>query len=479
MKRTLRHAALLLAAIFAVAPEASATLPPNFTPIYSFTNTDGSTPVSGMILASNVLYGTTAEGGQGSGVAFAVNTDGSNYTVLHSFAATDLGTNADGARPSADLLLSGGTLYGTTMQGGSCAGGTVFAVNTDGSNFRVLHQFTTIDPDTGTNSGGAFPLCSLIISEGVLYGAASGGGPWGGGTIFRLNSDGTDFTNLYSFAEDPFAGALPYGGLVLSSGVLYGTSSGYTSWMGPTFGSIFSMRTDGTGFTNLHLFTGYPYDGAYPLAGLIVSGNTLYGTTFKGGSDDYGHGTVFAINTDGTGYTILHDFLTREGEYPCAGLLLSDQTLYGTANQGGAYNGVGTIFALSTNGDGFVRLCGIAQDPIGGYNYDTSGGCNPYCDLVLLGNQLYGSASAGGAANYGSIFSLSLTPSLEFSRMGAQLGISWPTWGQHLALETTTSLPSGPWNEVTNEITVTGVNYTTTNSLDAPTKFFRLHARFE
>ena len=46
-------------------------------------------------------------------------------------------------------------------------------------------------------------------------------------------------------------------------------------------------------------------DGADPYAGLILSGNTLYGTT-SGGS--WGDGTVFAINTDGIGFTNLHSF---------------------------------------------------------------------------------------------------------------------------------------------------------------------------
>ena len=47
-------------------------------------------------------------------------------------------------------------------------------------------------------------------------------------------------------------------------------------------------------------------DGANPRAGLILSGNTLYGTASNGGTS--GNGTVFAVNTDGTGFTNLHSF---------------------------------------------------------------------------------------------------------------------------------------------------------------------------
>ena len=77
-------------------------------------------------------------------------------------------------------------------------------------------------------------------------------------------------------------------------------------------------------------------DGANPYAGLILSGNTLYGTACGGGSS--GNGTVFAVNTDGTGFTNLHSFThlvlpgtNSDGANPYAGLILSGNTLYGTA----------------------------------------------------------------------------------------------------------------------------------------------------
>src|SRR5260370_702130 len=141
------------------------------------------------------------------------------------------------------------------------------------------------------------------------------------------------FTNLPSFAYSD--GAYPNGGLILSGNTLYGTASREGSAGG---GTVFAVHTDGTGFTNLHNFTAtylYPFyyynpyadyyyyyygyydpyyvvyvninpDGADPVAGLILSGNTLYGTAAYGGQG--GNGTVFAVNTDGTGFTIVHSF---------------------------------------------------------------------------------------------------------------------------------------------------------------------------
>jgi len=105
---------------------------------------------------------------------------------------------------------------------------------------------------------------------------------------------------------------------------------------------VFAVNADGTGFTNLHSFT-YS-DGATPWAGLILSGNTLYGTAIQGGRS--GNGTVFAVNTDGTGFTNLHSFtahddsdINGDGAYPNGGLILSGNTLYGTASRGGSSGG--------------------------------------------------------------------------------------------------------------------------------------------
>src|SRR5947208_8648342 len=71
-------------------------------------------------------------------------------------------------------------------------------------------------------------------------------------------------------------------------------------------------------FTVLHSFTATgassPHtnsDGANPRAGLIISGNTLYGTANGGGGS--GYGTVFAVNTNGTGFTNLHSFTAPSG----------------------------------------------------------------------------------------------------------------------------------------------------------------------
>ena len=386
----------------------------------TYTNSDGARPQADLILSGNTLYGTATFGGSsGYGTVFALNTDGSGFVTLHSFTASDPNTytDSDGANPEAGLILSGNTLYGTASSGGSSGYGTVFALNTDGSGFATLHSFTARDPNTGTNSDGARPQADLILSGNTLYGTATFGGSSGYGTVFALNTDGSGFVTLHSFtASDPNTytnsdGANPEAGLILSGNTLYGTatfggSSGY--------GTVFALNTDGSGFVTLHSFTasdpntGINSDGANPVAGLILSGNTLYGTAQSGGSS--GSGTVFALNTDGSGFVTLHSFTAldpnnSDGANPRAGLILSGNTLYGTTWSGGSSHN-GTVFALNTDGSGFATLHSFTVR----YPNNSDGAC-PRAGLILSGNILYGTAWLGSSSGFGTVFALSLTPS--------------------------------------------------------------------
>jgi uncharacterized repeat protein (TIGR03803 family) len=180
-----------------------------FTTLYSFTNvSDGAYPLNSLILSGNTLYGTAARGGTNRyGTVFAINTDGTGFTNLYTFTTPSslvfFNSNSDGAYPNCNLILSGNTLYGTAQTGGTNGQGTVFAINTDGTGFANLHNFTApIDvggTDYATNSDGALPMAGLILSGNILYGTAYFGGSFGSGTVFKLNTDGTGFTNLYSF----------------------------------------------------------------------------------------------------------------------------------------------------------------------------------------------------------------------------------------------------------------------------------------
>jgi len=363
----------------------------SFTPVYNFTNgSDGSLPNDSLIVSGSTLYGTAEQGGlYGDGTVFALNTNGLIFQTLHSFTS-----GGDGAYPIASLILSGNTLYGTTVEGGAAGFGTVFSVNTNDLHFKTLYSFT--------NGGdGAYPYAALVLSGDTLYGTSYTGGTNGTGSVFSLNTNGTVFTSLHSFAASPNSsvylpttnsdGAYPFDSLVLAGDTLYGTAleGGVQG-----FGTVFAINTNGAGFTNLYFFTNGS-DGAYPEDCLLLSGNTLYGTASSGGANS--NGTVFALSANGTSFTTLYLFTNgSDGFDPIGGLILSGNVLYGTA-QGGGSGGFGTVFALSTNGAVFTTLYSFT---------DGSDGRSPLDQLILSGNTLYGSAYQGGSTGAGTVFAL-------------------------------------------------------------------------
>jgi uncharacterized repeat protein (TIGR03803 family) len=441
------------------------------------TNSDGAHPLAGLILSGNTLYGTAIAGGSSNpGTVFKINTDGTGFTTLHSFTG-----GGDGIAPFAGLILSGGTLFGTAYYGGSLGQGTVFKVNTDGTGFTNFYHFT------GGSDGGD-PRGVLLLLGNTVYGTTSDfqGGP-GNGVVFKVNTDGTGFTNLHSFTAGTGSwpdttnsdGAYPYAGLILSGNTLYGTANGGGS---SGNGTVFALNPDGTSFTNLHNFMGVS-DGAHPGYGdLILSGNTLYGTARSGGSAD--NGVVFAVNTDGTGFTNLHTFTATSGSSPStnsdganpyAGLILSGHTLYGTARNGGGA-GNGTVFAVNTNGTGFTTLYGFTASP----DNTNRDGATPYAGLILSGNTLYGTAFNGGSSGNGTVFSLSFAPQLTIMPAGANVVLTWPTnvagfTYAGFTLQSTTNLVSPSfWTAVSpGPVIVNGQN-AVTNPISGTRKFYRL-----
>ncbi|HEY3778539.1 MAG TPA: choice-of-anchor tandem repeat GloVer-containing protein [Rhizomicrobium sp.] len=196
---------------------------------------------------------------------------------------------------------------------------------------------------------------------------------------------------MYSFPEVG-AGASPHAAVIRDTqGNLYGTT-----FMGggqPNGnGTVFKLAPDGT-YTVLHAFTGGPDgDGNYPDAPLIMdkSGN-LFGTTQAGGIDGgcgmNGCGTVFEVASDGT-ESVLYIFGGgNDGAFPMGALLPDGKGgFYGTADSGGA-NRLGTVFHLSSRGKETV-LHAFASG---------SDGDSPEAGLIAdkAGN-MYGTTNYGG-----------------------------------------------------------------------------------
>ncbi|PWU17419.1 MAG: hypothetical protein C5B50_11385 [Verrucomicrobia bacterium] len=309
------------------------------------------------------------------------------YRQLRSFGYPDQG----GSDPSAALLVGrDGMLYGTASSGGALGGGAIFRINQDGTGYTVLRSF-------GSPSGdGTSPQRALIQgSDGVLYGSTSSGGTNGGGIIFRIGTDGSGYQVLHNFNGFSGDGSNPGGPLLQGpDGILYGAT-----WYGGSSGggTVFRVDTHGSGYAILMSFQ--PGMNAYGIpvnqdpVGLTTSnGITLYGTTVNGGASNAG--TVFSISTNGSSYTILHSFSGTNGEVaPNELTLSSDGMLYGTTSGRGQF---GTVFAMSLDGSGYTVL----------HRFDPTGG-GPVGKLVLgLDGTLYGLITGGGSGDCGTCFTI-------------------------------------------------------------------------
>lgn len=252
-----------------------------FTELRSFSNAanDGNTPIGTPVLAGSTLYGMTQFGGAGStGAIYRMNTDGSGFSLLHSFS----GGATDGSQPLGSLLLAGDWLYGTTANGGATNSGTVFRFHLNTSSFELLHSF-------GGSGDGANPSAGLAFDGTTLYGTTQGGGASGGGTVFKIGLDGSGYQRLHDFAGGASDGSAPTGALTLAGSVLYGTTQGGGV---SGNGTVFQLTVDGADFQLAHSFSGAT-DGASPQGGLTLIDGTLYGLTSTGGSG--GGGTLFAL----------------------------------------------------------------------------------------------------------------------------------------------------------------------------------------
>jgi uncharacterized repeat protein (TIGR03803 family) len=212
----------------------------------------------------------------------------------------------------------------------------------------------------------------------------------------RKSTSGT-YSVLYNF-KGVSDGAFPRAGLLNVGSTLYGTTPSGGAY---GEGAVFRIKTDGSENV-LYSFKGT--DGRHPVADLIAVSGTLYGTTRDGGA--YGKGTVFSITTGGQDERVLHDFGDgTDGAYPYAGLIDVDDTLYGTTAYGGA-KGAGTIFWYDLRHGGHYHM-------LYGFGKTVTDGRYPEAGLILVPGTLYGTTYEGGAHDKGTVFRINLPDTEE------------------------------------------------------------------
>jgi uncharacterized repeat protein (TIGR03803 family) len=218
------------------------------------------------------------------------------------------------------------------------------------------------------------------------------------GMAFKINAAGA-LTTLHSFSGFPTDGALPVAGLLPTNlSIFFGTTaSGGMFFQGTVFGMTSGVTV------MLHSFNSFLGEGAVPTAGLVRgSDGNFYGTTVSGGAHYLG--TVFKMTPIGT-LTTLHSFSgsPSDGAVPVAALVQgTDGNFYGTTTYGGEHS-QGTVFRI-TSADAFTVLHSFSGPP--------SEGAVPFAGLVQgTDGYFYGTTALGGANSEGTVFKLSSSSS--------------------------------------------------------------------
>lgn len=307
--------------IFKIKPDGT-----GFTKIHQFNGTGDERQPRGLILIGSTLYGIAKAFGS-FGIIYKINTDGTGYSILLQFDGAN-----NGKSPVYKLIYYGSQLYGATFFGGVNDSGVIFKINLDGTGYTKLHESVNWLTE-GVNYGDIEMIGGTIYGIAIYGGACSCGN---GGTLFKINSDGTGYQTLVDFNNStPSVGV--YGGSVtVVDNKLYGsTNQGLTN----NLGSIFSVNTDGTNLNRLLIkggsnptidyLTGYNNNGTY-----VLIGNSIGGT--------YGQGTFFWMNTDGSNYNVMNQTHTANGGFFSGAMLNYNNVIYGNLSNGG--NVVGEVY---------------------------------------------------------------------------------------------------------------------------------------
>jgi uncharacterized repeat protein (TIGR03803 family) len=434
---------LLLAFAVLLTPRANAQTE---SVVYNFCNfgscTDGAAPNQGIIQASDGnYYGTTSTGGaNGSGSIFRLTPSGT-LTTLYSLCGS--AGCSDGKTPSSQLVQApDGSLFGTTLAGGTSEEGSSECDNGCGVMYRitlagsysVIYNFCQKVACGDGQQPGQF----ILGSDGNFYGVASEGGPpytpcqFGCGEIYKMTPAGV-WSAVYGF-QGQNDGLMPTGLVQGTDGNFYGTSGGGAN----SEGTIFQIIA-GT-FQTIYTFcatTGCA-DGSEPTALVQGSDGNYYGGTFEGGTN--GKGTLFKVTSAGV-LNPLYSFCSTSGcgnSVSSPMYVASNGNFYGTTASGGTTGtncttGCGELFELTSSGSyaglhAFAPATADAQLPSGPLAQASNG-------------SLYGTSSEGGttadcqAPGCGTVYSYApataLAAPVQVSLSASQINLGSPvtlTW---------------------------------------------------
>ncbi len=381
------------------------------------------------------IYGVTSAGGtngtSSTGGTFFRMTPAGKVSVLYSFCA--LANCADGARPNGLTQTADGKFYGSTGQGGAsdasiCSSvggcGTFFEIG-PGHPLKTLYSFCSqANCNDGFGPGGAL----AVGRNGNIYGTTDAGGNLNGdnnceegcGTIYEMTPTGA-LTTLHVFCSTPGCpvGSGGEGFTLGTDGAFYGATLDSAS--GDYGGRLYKMTASGN-LTVLYSFDPDTNGDAEPSLPIQAADGAIYGTVLSGGGNGYG----FFYKGVGGKLITLYSFCSlancADGSAPNQVIQGSDGNFYGTTLVGGNTNadcaatGCGTLFQITPAGT-LTTLHSFCSET------NCSDGSSPQGALIQASNGIfYGATLAGGSSSScggdgcGTIFSLSVSPSVEARR---------------------------------------------------------------
>jgi uncharacterized repeat protein (TIGR03803 family) len=225
--------------------------------------------------ADGNLYWLDGFGGsQGDGSINQYNINTNQWQIKYSL--VNYYRDGDGSFPYYTALLqtNDGSLFGTTIYGGSNEGGVIFKYDLGSSTYTKKYNFSK--PINGLGLG------MLVASSSTkkLYGLTDNGGAIDRGVLYEYDPISKVYIKKIDLEDSPsFGGKLIEG----PNGKLYWISSGTA-----VYGAIFGYDP----LTNV-VIREYDFQGdglgKYPVGSLfLASNNKLYGFTTNGGSNDGG-----------------------------------------------------------------------------------------------------------------------------------------------------------------------------------------------